>query len=147
MGGWGKGWAKWLRENEGRVVRGGEEPTPYTGGPVAAGQQPQQRLNETERRWAERLEADADVLFWHYECVGLRLGKGLFYYPDFLVLKRDARGIPRYQVHEVKGSYIRRTGRDKFLAAMERYGHLRFQLWQWADEGTWKKLEDNGTGG
>ena len=70
----------------------------------------------------------------------LRLGKGVTYQPDFLVVRVD----DVIELHEVKGGYIREKGRVKYMTAAERFPWFQFvfvvgKRGEWKTERYWKE--------
>lgn len=106
---------KWAEKNAHRIVGASherEEARKAEGDSQgrARGERPRGRMNKTEGRYARLLDHRPDVIDYAYETFGLRLAKGLYHYPDFLVMLDG--GL--VEVHEVKGGYQRRSGEDKF---------------------------------
>jgi len=81
-------------------------------------------MNKTEAAYAQVLEArkqTGEVSAYLFERVKLRLAKGCWYTPDFVVFRADG-GI---EVHEVKG-FWRDDARVKWKAAAEQNQWARF---------------------
>lgn len=133
--GFGKGWDRFIEENPDRV-KGTKKQERKPPTKKVKGSQPVERMNKTEKRYAALLDADDSVRYWVYEGIGVRLGKGTFYYPDFLVVMQDWT----IEVHETKGGYIRQKGRAKFYAAADKYPFFRWRLMQWKDK-VWTELD------
>jgi hypothetical protein len=85
--------------------------------PPVRGRAVPQRMNKTERRYADRLTHDGRVLEWWFEEWTFKIGPDLRYTPDFVLVTTDFT----FEVHEVKGGYAREDARAKFLVAAERY--------------------------
>ena len=82
---------------------------------LARGHRKPGTMNKTEEKYAQRLESlrQAGLIYWwRYEAIKLRLGEGVFYSPDFLVVPEDGT----LECHEVKG-YWMETGRAKIKIA------------------------------
>ena len=80
--------------------------------------------NKTERDFAERLkmcQKSGLIAWWSFEPWRLRLGKGAWYTPDFIVLENDGCLI----CYETKG-FWREAARVRIKVAADRYPFLRF---------------------
>lgn len=99
---------------------------------------PEVRMNKTEAEHALALDHDPDVATWFYECIGLRLGDGCFYYPDFFVILKS--GMIR--IDEVKGGRIEDDGMAKYKAARERYWFFAWRMVQKTKNG-WIVLHEH----
>ncbi len=93
--------------------------------------------SKTERRYAELLthwQHEGEVLLWYYEPIKLWLAPQTTITIDFLVVwvtrPRD------YELHEVKGSWIREDGWQKLKFAAAMYPIFPMYLAQWKDN-TW----------
>jgi hypothetical protein len=75
----------------------------YQGRHFARAAKPRDRgMNQTEKRYAERLEAlriNGTVRLWAFEKVKIRLADNTFYTPDFFVVMAD----DTIEFHETKG--------------------------------------------
>jgi len=80
---------------------------------IAKGSTPRGQMNNTERRWAQRLDASGEVLWWAYETVRIRYGEGGWHSPDFVLCRLDGS----LEVHETKGGHMTDAGRTRFKAA------------------------------
>lgn len=126
---------EWLRQRRERMGKAAddshaERKTEGGGKSRARGERPVERMNKTEAKYARRLEADPSVIDFHYEQIGFRLGKGVFHYPDFFVL-RDTGLV---EIHEVKGGYRRDSGEQKFKVAADLYDWFNWQMWQYKNK-------------
>lgn len=87
-------------------------------------------MNKVETLYAEeleRLKADGSILWWGFESVSIRLGKGSRYEPDFLVLEPDGTLV----VVEVKGTAgwkLDAESRTKWISAAEKFPFLVFRV-------------------
>jgi len=89
---------------------------------VARGSTGRGDLNQTEKRWAARLELSEHVEAWKYEEHGFRYGANdSTHWPDFWVMREDGR----IEIHEVKG-YVKDAGRLRFLACADRHPEYRW---------------------
>ena len=62
------------------------------------------KMNRWEKAWGERLQLQqqsGEVIWYGWDCISLRLAKGCWYRPDFLVMLADFT----LEVHEVKGHW------------------------------------------
>jgi len=103
-----------------------------------------ERMNLGEARYADELDARADVVAWWYEGLSWRLADDTRYVPDFVVLLRDGT----LEAHEVKGA-TRRKGESasdfgvtedagvKLKVAAEQAPFPIVVVWQ--DRGTWQE--------
>lgn len=82
--------------------------------------------SKTEERYALQLESHGGVLQWWYEPFNFRLSDGTYYKADFLVM----RASHLLEVHEIKGGYVRETGRAKFKIAALMYPCFTWRLMQ-----------------
>lgn len=91
-------------------------------------------------KYKSQLEADFALhltckkVEFHYECIKLKIGDGVFYLPDFIAMSRAGEV---YAI-EIKGPHSRRSGEIKFLAAKERYPMFQ---WMWVtrrEDGSWR---------
>jgi hypothetical protein len=80
---------------------------------IAKGSTPRGEMNNTERRWARRLDASEEVLWWAYETIRVRYGDGGWHSPDFVLCRLDGS----LEVHETKGGHMTDAGRTRFKAA------------------------------
>jgi predicted nuclease of restriction endonuclease-like RecB superfamily len=95
--------------------------------------------SKLERRYAETFLApsltNGDLKAWWYEPMSLRLGKGCFYTPDFLLQDANDRLI----VDETKG-YWREAARVRIKIAAQRYPCFTFRGVRWVN-GVWRYEE------
>lgn len=61
----------------------------------------EKKMNRLEADYAAHLEGRADVVWYRFEPVKLRLADNTYYEPDFFVMLSDGE----LQVHEVKGHW------------------------------------------
>ncbi len=81
------------------------------------------RMNKTERAYADHLYAlqlGKEIIQYEFEGIKLRLGKGAWYTPDFLVVRKD-----RFELHEVKG-FWREAAKVRIKTAAAKYPHFKF---------------------
>lgn len=93
------------------------------------------RLNKTETRYSQRLDADVKdgrIARWRFEGVTLRLADGARYTPDFAVTLPDGR----LEMHETKGGFIREAAMVRLKVAAELFPEFEFILAQWK-RGEW----------
>ena len=84
-------------------------------------------MSGPERARARELETDRQaglIREWHYEPLSFRLGRGLSYTPDFLVI--DADGLLTAEEVKGKAGWLDAKSKVKWKAAGERYRWLRF---------------------
>jgi len=108
-------------------------------GPLLA--DPSFRMNKTERRYADelyKLQLAGDILGYQYEPIKLRLAKGTFYTPDFLVIYPE-----HFEFHEVKG-FARDDAMVKIKVAARLYPWFKFVLVKNRRSG-WIKMEIPGS--
>lgn len=82
-------------------------------------------MNKTERRYAghlQTLKMEGSIKDYLHEPFNIRLAKGTYYKPDFLVV--NAKG--EIEVHEVKG-FWRDDAKVKIKVAAERVPWFRFK--------------------
>lgn len=88
-------------------------------------------MNGIESSWALALAADPTVASWYYEGIKLRLADGVFYTPDFFVVRVDG-GL---ECHECKAGRVMSQKRDQTFTeasrvrvrvAAERFPAFRF---------------------
>lgn len=85
---------------------------------------PTDRMNKTERRRADELEAlkrAGEIRDWKFEALTLFLAPRCRYTPDFLIIEADGR----IRFEETKG-YWRDDARVKIKAAAQLYPHFPF---------------------
>ena len=114
-----------LRQRLAGVVSS-ELPKPSTG---RVQQHKPGEMNKTEARFAELLELRkraGEIEAWYFEPLKLRLAKGCFYTPDFLVI--EATG--RITFYEVKG-YWRDDAKVKYKTAAEKFKCFTFHSAMW----------------
>jgi len=87
--------------------------------------------------YLETLHLAGKIASWHYETIKLRLGQGVWYIPDVLVVPP---GSGRLEMHEIKGAYVHEKGRVKFHSAVDRYPWFRW-FWVTRQGGVWKAQE------
>lgn len=86
-------------------------------------------MNGTEKAYASLLELQkraGAILDYRFEAVKLRLADLTFYSPDFLVVKEDC-----FELHEVKGGFIRDDAMVKIKVAAESFPWIKFMLCQY----------------
>lgn len=101
---------------------------------------PKQKMNSLERRYAGQLDMmklSGEIKDWRFEAMNFRLGDGLFYKPDFFVVKED-----RFEVHEVKGGYWRDDALVKAKAAASLYPWFKW-IGMTFVKNAWTKREFN----
>lgn len=82
-----------------------------------------EEMNGIERAWSGVLNLDASVRRWVWQGARLRLAKGAYYTPDFLVVKADGS----IELHETKG-FMREAARVRIRTAAELYPEFLFVL-------------------
>lgn len=85
------------------------------------------RMNETEKRYADRLDqeiAAGTVARWRFGELKFRLADGTWYTPDFCVQRPDGT----LELHETKGAHVWDDSRVKAKVAAEQYREFR---WFW----------------
>lgn len=85
------------------------------------------KMTGPERARARELEADrraGAIREWHYEPLSFRLGRDLFYTPDFLWIGSD--GLLTAEEVKGKAGWLDAKSKVKWKAAGERYRWLRF---------------------
>lgn len=95
---------------------------------AARARQHQGAMSGPERARAKELQADLEaglILGFHYDAVSFRLGNGLHYRPDFLVVQAD--GLLVAEEIKGQGGWLNEKARPKWKAAGERYRWLRFR--------------------
>lgn len=80
-------------------------------------------MNGLESAWAGVLKLDATVRRSVWQGARLRLAKGTYYTPDFMVFKTD--GL--IEMHETKG-FMREAARVRINTAAELYPEFEFVL-------------------
>lgn len=88
--------------------------------------------NKTEAAFAKELDCRPSILWWSFEPLKLRLAKGCFYSPDFVVLYADGS----VHVYEVKG-FWRDDARVKIKTAAALFPLFHFHAVQ-KIKGGWK---------
>lgn len=81
------------------------------------------RMNKTERDYADHLyglQLAKEIISYEFEGVKLRLGKGAWYTPDFLVVTPE-----RFELHEVKG-FWREAARVRIKTAAAKHPYFKF---------------------
>lgn len=76
-------------------------------------------MNQTERRYADRLETlykAGEIAWYAFEPMNLRLGDKCFYRVDFMIMLNDGR----LEAHEVKGFWTD-DARVKIKVAAEKF--------------------------
>ena len=91
---------------------------------IARGSTPRGEMNNTEQRWARRLDASDQVLWWAYETVRVRYGEKGWHSPDFVVLRLDGS----LEVHETKGGHMTDAGRTRFKAGARAFPVARWLM-------------------
>lgn len=91
----------------------------------ALGRLPKDRMNKTEREYADRLEeqkARGEILDWKFHPMNVRLAEKTFYEVDFLVLHADMT----LAIHETKGEFTTKEGQTKIKLCAEALPWFRF---------------------
>lgn len=81
-------------------------------------------MNKLELRYAhhlEKLKAVGELHDWEYEAIKLKLGKGAYYTPDFLVIGKHGS----VEFHETKG-FWREAARVRIKTAARLYPWFHF---------------------
>lgn len=97
------------------------------------------KMNKTEAQHAWTLEAmkrTGEILDYRFDEIGFRLGDNTFYYPDFFVTFPD-----HFEIHEVKGGFIREDSLVKFQAAARLWPQFRWKMHQKTAQG-WKLYKE-----
>lgn len=95
----------------------------------ALGRLKQGQMNQTEKRYAERLDAllqAGEILWWLFEPMKLHLGERCYYSVDFLVLNSASE----LEAHEVKGGFIMDDAMVKIKTAAEKFP-FKFIMAKW----------------
>lgn len=98
------------------------------------------RMNRTEQEHADhlqRLKIAGAIIDYRYEPFSLRLANNTFYIPDFLVVCAD-----HFEIHEIKGGFVREDARAKVKIAAEAFPWWTFHVFQKVGRGVraiWKK--------
>jgi len=93
--------------------------------------------NKLEQRFALHLaglEKRGEILWWQYEPIRLRIGKGALFTPDFGALRSDSSFV----FFETKGSFTREASRVRLKAARDRYPFFEFRVARLAKGGGWE---------
>lgn len=101
---------------------------------------PKAKMNKTELRYAGQLEAlkrAGQIIDYKFESMRLEVGEGAWYKPDFLVVFKD-----RFELHEIKGGFIRIPAMVRFKAAMMIYPWFGWRMMQWKNN-QWKCIKEN----
>lgn len=121
-----------------RVQKGGEA-VPRIQGQVAAVAQPRaSKLNKTEQRYADILEARklaGTLQAYFVQEVTLKIGDDCRYTPDFLVIENDGA----LTFIEIKGGFVREDAIVKFRAAAKQFWWARFEMMQLTKTG-WQQI-------
>lgn len=117
--------------------------TAESGAFYALGRMAKGKMNKTETRYAQLLDAkkhDGEILDWKFHVFRLRLADNTFYEPDFLVLGAGGQ----IEIHETKGSYTTDKGQLKVKLAAEVLPWFRVFKCSWlAKEKRWNIQEFN----
>lgn len=95
----------------------------------ALGRLKQGQMNQTEKRYAARLEVmlkAGEILWWSFEPIKLRLGESCYYSVDFLILNAESQ----LEAHEVKGKFIMDDAMVKIKTAAQKFP-FKFVLAKW----------------
>lgn len=106
--------------------------------------EPVKYKSKTEARYAQLLELRkraGEIARYEYEPITLVVGKKLRYTPDFYIEHHDGS----FELHEIKGGYIRRGGLNKFKNGVDKFPNWNWQLWQWKG-GQWQQIRRDLTG-
>jgi len=97
-------------------------------------------MNKTEKLYSELLQKavmTGEVERWEFEKIKFKLGKAVYYLPDFYVVYAD-----HIEMHEVKGAFITDKGMIKFKTAAELFPEFRWKLMQYKAKTGWNVLRD-----
>jgi hypothetical protein len=96
--------------------------------------QDDRRPNATESRYAfDILRVTEGVESYEYEAVTFKLGNGLKYTPDYMVVK--TKGSAEWiEFHEVKGEKVWEDSIVKLKATAAKYPYFKFVMAQWVDK-------------
>ncbi len=98
------------------------------------------KMNLTEKRYVDQLEMmrlNGEIVDWRYEPMRFKVGEGAWYKPDFLIVLTN-----KFEIHEVKGGFIRTPAMVRFKAAMMLYPWFKWKMMQWKN-GEWKVIKEN----
>ncbi len=101
---------------------------------------PPSKMNKTEQRYAGQLEMmkrSGQILDYCFESMKFQVGDGAWYKPDFLVVFTD-----RFELHEIKGGFIRTPAMVRFKIAMMLYPWFKWRMVQWKDN-KWTVIKEN----
>lgn len=104
-------------------------------------------MNKTETRHRNMLElmrTKGEVSAFEFEPLKLRLSQGMYYIPDFMVIKPDTLKV---EFHEIKGPFIRDRALQKPKMAAEIYWYFKFWLYQYDDKHGLIKIDQFCPGG
>lgn len=90
-------------------------------------------MNKTERRHSFLLELwkrEGKIIAWRFEPFRLRLAKGSFYKPDFLVVFLD-----HFEIHETKGGFAREASTVRLKVAARLFPWFRFKRFWYTAQG------------
>lgn len=101
-----------------------------------------QRMNKTEQRMAEALEADPDVDRFVFEGLSFKIADGRRYRPDFYIVHVSGET----ELREVKRRGMWQTAhaasRVRFDVARDRYPEFTWSWYEWnSEEGQWHRLK------
>ncbi len=82
-----------------------------------------EEMNGMERDYCLLLKADIGIRRWVWQGIRLRLAKGTYYTPDFLVFRDDGT----IEIHETKG-FMREAARVRINTVAELYPELLLKL-------------------
>lgn len=93
-----------------------------------------QYKNKLERRYADylyTLQLSEEIISYKYEPFGLKLAKGTYYHPDFLVIYSS-----HFEIHETKG-FLRDDANVKIKLAARLFPWFLFKMIFWR-KGRWE---------
>jgi hypothetical protein len=100
------------------------------------------KMNQTEREFSFMLEAKkrlAEIEWWAFEAIKLKLADGAWYTPDFMSWGTDDNYGKVITFYEIKGGFIREAAMVRFKVARQRFRWADFQMWQKVD-GRWTHI-------
>lgn len=125
-----------VREHNARV-RAGRSGVPLPSKPskcLAPGQTKRGVMNKSESEWSVNLDlrkSAGEIIAWWFEEITFKLANRTHYRPDFFVQMADGS----FEVHEVKGRYVRERSKAKFKIAAERFPFIFYLCVK--DKGKW----------
>lgn len=102
---------------------------------IAAGQTKRGVMNKSEKEWSVQLDLRkqaSEIIEWWFEEITFKLATNTHYRPDFFIQMSDGT----YEVHEVKGRFIRERSFAKFKIAAERFPFTFYLCVK--EKGSWK---------